>query len=1156
MNNTRTHMPFRLPLWNRKVMVVGLTLTLMLLVFAAGTLRAQTEQATITGRVTDPSGAAVPNAKVTATNVATKVSAVTKTNSVGNYTLPYLPIGNYIVKAEKAGFKVGTVPGVTLTINLTATVNIHLQVGAARQQVTVTGTAPMLQEQEASIGQVQSTTALHQLPLLGQNPYNLLHLAAGVEPGSNKLPIVNGGRTRTTDTLLDGADTRNSTTGNLNYTPPLDAVRQFKFVTSNYSAIYGRAGGGVVTAVSRSGTNRFHGNLYEFVRNNALNANSWTDNTVGIPLSKFRYNLFGGAVGGPVLIPHLYNGEDHTFFFVNLQWTRQVQPANLIATVPTALERNGNFSQTTTSSGQLINIYDPNTTQPDPNNPGSYIRDAFPGNQIPLSRISPFAQKALSYLPVPNRNTLVQNYTLQNNELHNTRNIFYRVDQNFGTRNRLYFRHGITNDNTNYGKWPSVAFPGTGTNGQDEPKILHQQSALLSDTETFTPNLLGEFKFGFNRSFHDNVPRTVEFDPTTLGLPAVLAQTGNPQLFPGISIGDTGINVGGKAPILGAGRGSDNIEGDTNGQLEGSLTWIKGAHTLTTGFQGLVLQLNVNRANWPTGDFSFSRAYTQGPDPAESSSTAGDGIATFLLGVPTSATLSVNRALALTQHAYGLYVQDDWKIARNLTLNLGLRYEYQTPWTERHNQLAVFNPAATEPITGEQGVLQFVGTPGAPAGRYDAIPQKLNLQPRIGLAYRFARNTVFRAGYGWFFLPGNGGIGGGNNALGSGFQTTTPMFLGPPNPAPDTPPVGATILDSFSAGVEYPPSTGVGSGISAPFTSWLTPSLYQWNASIQHSFGRNTRIQAAYVGTRGLHLWHNTPMDAANPKYLSLGNKLNKVVTNPFYGTITSGPLSSPTVKAVQLLLPYPQYTAVGSTRATVGNSWYNAFELTVQHRMAHGLMLEAAYTKSKLMDTVTERFGGKSNIVDPYDINRSRSLSDRDQPEVFTAGLVYELPFGQGRHWLQSGFVSKLFGDWQVSGIPTFASGTPLVIKSPCHTGLPGIGCYAMRNGAPKAVKQSLSDWFDTSIFSKTPKYSMGNGSRTEPTLRTPGMNTWDIGLARTQVIKERYRLQFRAEFFNSFNHPNFSSPNTNVNSKIFGEITSASNGGRNIQLALRLSF
>jgi len=1154
MNHRRTDLPFGLPLWSCTVMAAGVVL--LLLGITGGTLRAQTEQASITGTVTDPSSAAVPNAKVTATNVDTQVSAVTKTNSVGNYTLPYLPIGDYTVKAEKAGFKVGTVADVTLTINLTATVNIRLQVGAARQQVTVTGTPPMLQEQEASIGQVQSTTALHQLPLLGQNPYSLLHLAAGVEPGSNQFPIVNGGRTRTSDVLLDGADTRNSTTGNLNYAPPLDAVQQFKFVTSNYSAIYGRAGGGVVTAVSRSGTNQFHGNLYEFVRNNALNANSWTDNNVGIPLSKFRYNLFGGAVGGPVLIPHLYNGKDHTFFFVNLQWTRQVQPANVIATVPTALERNGDFSKTTTSNGQLITIYDPSTTRPDPNNPGAYIRDPFPGNLIPTNLISPFAQKALTYFPLPNRDTLVQNYTLQNNELHNTRNIFYRIDQNFGTRNRLYFRHGITNDNTNYGQWPNIGFPGTGTNGQGEPKILHEQSALLSDTETFTPNLLGEFKLGFNRALTDTVPRNVGFDPTTLGLPGVLAQTGNPLMFSGIDITDLSNNMGGKAPMLGAGRGSDNIQGDTNGQLEGSLTWIKGSHTITAGFQGLVLQLNVNRPNWPMGDFSFGRNYTQGPDPSQASSTAGDGIATFLLGVPTGGTMSVDRALSLTQHAYGLYVQDDWKIARNLTLNLGLRYEYQTPWTERHNQLAVFNPAVTEPITGQPGVLQFVGTPGAPAGRYDAIPQKLNLQPRIGLAYRFARNTVFRAGYGWFFLPGNGGIGGGNNALGGGFQAATPLFLGPPNPAPDTPPVGATILDSFSAGLEYPPSTGLGSSVSAPFTSWLTPSLYQWNASIQHSFGRSTVVQAAYVGTRGLHLWNNTAANAANPKYLSLGNALNKVVANPYYGIITSGALSAPTVNMTQLLLPYPQYTSVTSTRATVGNSWYNAFELTVQHRMAHGLMLEAAYTKSKLMDTVTERFGGLSSIVNPYDINQSRSLSDRDQPEVFTAGFVYELPFGQGRHWLQSGFVSKLFGDWQVSGIPTFASGTPLTIKSPCHTGLPGIGCYATRTGAPKAINQSLSQWFDTSIFSQTPKYSMGNGSRTEPTLRTPGMNTWDIGLARTQVIKERIRLQFRAEFFNSFNHPNFSAPNTSVNSKIFGEITSAANDGRNIQLALRLSF
>ncbi|HWB98569.1 MAG TPA: TonB-dependent receptor, partial [Bryobacteraceae bacterium] len=945
---------------------------------------AQTEQAAITGTVTDATGAAVPQATVTATNVNTRVSAVAETNTLGYYNIPYLPIGQYTVKVEKAGFQGATVSGIALRINLIATINVELAVGGVQQEVTVRSTSVLLEQQQAALGQNIETTAILQLPNLGLNPYSLVKLTPGVLPNTGVQGIVQGGRAGTTEVLLDGADTRASCCSNLTYTPPLEAVQEFKLVTSNYSAEYGRSGGGALIAVGKMGTNEMHGSLYEFLRNDKINANGWTNNSVGTSRTAFRYNQYGGTAGGPVFIPKVYNGRNRTFFYINVEATRQRSPDNLQATIPTALERAGDFSHTTTSNGTPITIYDPATTMPNPANPGAYIRQPFPGNVIPQGRISPFANKILDYFPLPNRSTIVNNYVQANNRKSDVAKWFYRIDHNIGTKNRLYFRHGLQNNNAGDSPWPNIAFPGTGINAQGDSSRARNQNALLSDTVTFLPTLVGEFKGSFNRSQTTAIPRSQGFDPTTLGLPAVVNQTQNPSRFPEFDITDV-TNSLGEGPSLGPARASYQNYNDNNFQGQAAITWMKGAHSLKAGFEALFLQFNVNRPDWPSGDFQFSRVYTQGPDPNTASATSGYGVATLLLGVPTGATASVNRAPAASQHAWAWYVQDDWKVTRKLTVNLGLRYEYQTPWTERYNQLGIFDPNGTDPLTGRKGVLAFVGTPGAPAGRYDAKPNKLNFAPRVGLAYQFLKNTVVRAGYGLFFFPGSGGIGAGPSDLGNGFQVNTSMYLGPPNPAPNTPPAGATIANVFSTGLLYPPSTGVGGGIGAPFPEWITPMTQNWNLSIQHSFGGDTMVEAAYTGNRGEHIWFNLARDVADPaQYLSMGNALNTLVPNPFYGVITTGSLSAPTVRASQLLLPWPHYTSVGSTRASNGDSFYHAFEARVERRMAHGLMVQAAYTFSKLIDTVPERFIWRStNIANPLNLKQSRSLSDNDRPHV-----------------------------------------------------------------------------------------------------------------------------------------------------------------------------
>lgn len=403
----------------------------LVLLFASVSL-AQVEQAGITGTVTDQSGAVVPGARVVVKNVRTGVEAATVTNAAGQYTVPYLPPGQYEVTAASKGFTNARVTDLRLTVGLTATLNLALQVGAVQNEVTVTATAVQLEQQTASLGAVVGSSQMMQLPLLGRNPYSLALLAPGVLPkgSAGAGPIINGGRSNTSEILMDGAETRNSTTNDINYTPPLESVEEFKVITNSFSSEYGRSGGGVLTAATRSGTNELHGSLYEFLRNDKLNANSWTSNRQGLKKTAFRRNEFGFAVGGPVELPRLYHGRNRTFFFVNWEKTPQRSPDDINATVPTTPERQGDFSQSVDGGGNLIKIYDPLTTRPDPSRAGRYIRDQFAGNQIPTARLDPIALRIMQLYPVPNRASRTLNLALNNARQDDTWRIFMRIDHN------------------------------------------------------------------------------------------------------------------------------------------------------------------------------------------------------------------------------------------------------------------------------------------------------------------------------------------------------------------------------------------------------------------------------------------------------------------------------------------------------------------------------------------------------------------------------------------------------------------------------------------------------------------------------------------------------------------------------------------------------
>lgn len=1115
---------------------------------------AQVEQATITGTVNDQSGGVILGARVVVTNIKTGVSKETLTNEAGSYRVPYLHPGPYTVTVDQPGFSPARVSDINLSVGLIATINVTLKPGAIEEAVTVISSSIQLEQQSASLGNVVRSTQLLELPLLGRNPYALVLLAPGVLPRGNTGvgPIINGGRSNTTEVLLDGAETRNSTTNDIAYTPPLEVVQEFKVITNSMAAEFGRSGGGVIVAATRSGTNEFHGSVYEFLRSDKLNANSWTTNRVGtpdprtgkVPRSPFKRNEYGFTFGGAVHVPGLYDGHDRTFFFINWEQVKQRSPDDVIATVPTALERSGDFSQTFDGRGNLIKVFDPATTRPNPARTGFFIRDQFQGNKIQASRLDPIALRILQFYPLPSRGTRTQNLVLPGSREDDTWKLFFRVDHNVG-KHHLFFTHGRA-DNTRFTPGVNAAFPGEGTNGQNGQIEGHPRTAVLSDTVTFAPSLIGEFRASFSRLHNITAPRSIGFDYAQLGLPSSLKGYGKTLLFPRVDISDV-------VP-LGPDRASYFNDAENSEEAQAHVTWFKGEHSFKAGFDFTFMTFNIFRPERPAGLYSFGRTFTQGPDPLTTGATSGFGVATFLLGAPTGGQITSDPTLAASQKYHAWYFQDDWKLLRNLTLNLGIRWEYQTPWNDRFDQLAFFDPLATEPLTGQKGVLHFVGRDGN--SRYQSDPDQNNFAPRAGLAWQFAKNTVLRVGYGLFYFPGSGGIGAGASDLGSGFLASTGIFLGQLPAAPNTPPAGASLANPFQAPFLIPPTTGVGGGVTTMFRDWITPYNQQWNLNIQRSLSRDLLVEVAYVGSRGQRIWVNRARNSVSTEFLSLGPALNQLVANPFFGKIP-GFGASRNVRRSQLLKPYPHYDGVTRFRDPVGDSIYHGMTVRVDKEMGSGLMFQASYTISKLIDNVQERFGAGTSFVDPLNLSRSRSISEDDRPHLLVINYIYDLPFGRGRKWAGDGWLARVFGGWQVTGITTFAKGRPVVIRGPSNTQLPGVGAYTVRSKSPVLPKeeQSLDRWFDTTAFVSAPAFSLGTDSRTQPNLRGPGISTFDIAVHRNQLIQERVNLQFRVEFQNAFNTPQFANPVGNVIASDFGRVTSGGSP-RQIQFGLRLAY
>lgn len=1127
----------------------------MLLLLSAA-LIAQTATGTFVGVITDQTGAVVPGATITVTNKGTNRVVTVVSNDDGAYVAPLLNPGEYDFAVTKPGFKKALRSAVTLQVDQRAAVDFALTSGDISESVEVTTQAPLLETTSSSLGQVINNERIVGLPLNARGVFNLVALSPGVIPNQDNFFVqqadssinpsafkANGGRSLTNEVLIDGVPNNGGSFGQIALHPTVDAVQEFKVQTNNYSAEFGNSGGAIVNVSIKSGTNNFHGALWEFLRNDALDANNFFANRAGRKKGKFRFNQYGGTIGGPIRLPGKifgpagYDGRDKSFFFFSYEGVRRVTGIDpVFLTVPTEAQRRGDFSNLRDAQGNVIPIFDPLTTRA---SGSSFIRTQFPGNIIPENRISATAKALLALTPLPNTTpsnafTQANNYITQEPNRLKQYQINNRGDHTFSPANTISFRYSKNrSDNAPANLFGNDAAPNFGA------LTFVAHNAMLQDVHTFSPTTLLTLRAGVSR-FATDRKSPGSGDPinmAALGLPADL-----PNLaFPRFDItGYTSIGT----PTGNFIRRAVNIY-----TFQSSLNKITGNHDLKFGGEFRVQHQNTFQPSALSGQFSFTQGFLTGPTVG--ANNTGDGIAALLLGFPASSTLSNDAAVAESRPYLAFYVQDNYKVTRKLTLNLGLRYDLHLPRTDRFDRLLNFDPTATEPTTGRLGAFRFVGRNTDSRQQFDT--DKNNFGPRIGFAYQVNDRTVVRGGGSLGFIsPFNEG----DTIAGLGLSPTF-STRGVNTQATTTIPT-ISISNPFPTGLVAPvaDSQGLASlvGDSATFVDRNYPigEFFNWNLGVQREFRSNLMVEIAYAGSKGNKLAGPAiDLNTLRPEFLALGDDLRTQVANPFFGKIRTGPLSTATVERQLLLRDYPQFVSVARQGIHDYFSNYHSFLLSVQKRMAAGFTISGAYTLSKLIDNAPGNGEAGGSIQNVYNRAGEKAVSGEDIPQRLVVNYLYELPFGPGKKYLSAGPLAVILGGWELSGISTFSKERPLGITATGGSFLPG----TRRPNLPDGERTFLR-WFNTAAFAfpATP-YALGNVSRLLPNTRRPGFQIWDLSLQKNTRLKESINLEFRAEFFNAFNKTNFLAPNTQLGNAAFGQITAARTP-RQIQFALKLIY
>lgn len=1151
-------------------------LALLLVVgIMTGTSTAQQGTGNIIGTVRDSTGASVPNAVIDIENVDRKDVVHLTTNSAGFYNSPPLALGNnYTVTVTHAGFQKLLITGIAVVVGARVEADAALIVGAVNSEVTVASSqAAALDTTSATLGAVIGEKSIQELPLNGRNVIALTTLTPGVRVnttvaqsgfanrGTNLSAIsINGSPTGSNSYILDGQSNLSTTTGEIAVNPNVDSIQEFKVQSGVFSAQYGFTLGGVVNLVSRNGTNQFHGSVYEFLRNDVFNARNYFATTGVVTKPILRYNQFGGAIGGPIL-------HDRAFFFANFETYRFVQAFPQYLSVPTAAYRAGDFSLLRDANGNKIQLYNPFTTTI---TGGVAKRTPYVNNQVTgLDPVS-LAYQNLFY-PLPNVTptnafTNTNNFLFNNRGVSNMYNGLTRIDAHVTSADTVFGRFAYYSNFTNGGTGGGTYYPNTVVANRFD--TYGAKELLIGETHIFSSTLINDIRLSIERQEFPFQAASAGGDyPAKLGLPANVPSFALPTVVNGLPASNQ--TIGFRAYTL--------------PQVTDTVTKIIGRHAMNFGVDWRFnAGANLQR-NSPSGTFNFAATLTSDPSgtaPAAGFANSGNTYATFLTGAVSAASIATNTGETDRAFSASFFAQDDWQATDNLTINLGLRYDFQQQPYEQNNGYSNFNPNVSS--GSFRGVTQYA-TVGGPGRNF--VPESYtDFGPRIGFAYKATADgkTVVRGGFGIYYpLFFNSLYTGQVNGFANTSTTYSPAGSDTrlaafqfKNGFPTTPiqPLGAALgpLGFLGQSVGYQDPT-----------RWKSPMSQQYTLSVERQIPYDIVLQATYVGNHGVHLpsggYNQNQLD---PKYFSLGTtalaKTN--VANPYAGQVP-GSLGSATITRQQSLLPFPYYGSVAVYNPHDGNMIAHYLELSAQRQARTGLTVLFGYTMGKLLTDSTNSplsyINGITGLVgyqNVYDRHAEYSLDPTDVSQRATVSALYNLPFGRGQRFHgANGFVDRLIGGYQMNVIGVFQTGFPLAIT----------GANAFTATRPNYVpgvsvsvpNQSRTQWFNTAAFQNPSDYTFGNVPRTLPHVRSPGTQNFDFSFFKTTEITERFKLQLRVEAFNAFNHPNFGVPNsaftaaanTIVNgngvggglntSGSFGTITSAADG-RSLQVAAKLMF
>ncbi len=1215
------------------------------ILFSPLSLLAQTTTGKILGIVEDSSGAVVPNAAIKVTHVGTNVSSATTTNASGYYEFLALRPGEYQFETEVQGFKKFIQRGITLQVNQQARIDVILQPGEIQQLIEVTGQPPLLETTASSLGQVVSQRQVLDLPLNGRNPFQLMFLSAGVSAldggagsgvgigagsvaqaglfgGTIAASTVNGGRQGTTEVFMDGApntyaDNSPGTLG-IAFSPSVDSIQEFKVITNNMSAEFGNAGAGAVNIVTRSGGNDFHGSVYEFHRNSVFDANNFFANKAGIDLKSFKRNQFGGVLGGAIL-------RDKTFFFVDYEGTRERKLDTTTRTVPVDAWRRGDFSGFLTGNflppdclgrqfdeGQLFN---PFSLQPCPD--GFVARDPFPGNVIPNNLLSSTALAVTPFWPNPNQPGTFNNFVASGSLQNSSDQFSVRIDHILSDRQRLMGRYAHSRQ-----FFSPPDYFGTGADPTFFPRPGAGRLAAIEHSINFSPTTLLTNAVSYNRNRIETQAGAPGFDLTEIGQSSALNDQILFHQFPYF--------VFNSVSSLGVGFAGSSRQVAERFSLRSALTKIQGRHSMKFGSQIDLLRTNEGAPAFPAGSYFPLPLFVNGPGPFDPSRVVGVDFASFMLGL-TFPIISQDVFRAMQSWYTGFYFQDDIKISRKLTLNVGVRYDLAIPATERYDRATWFDFNAPFPVqipadkiqglisgaqaqgvnlteadlgnlTSLRGGLRFAGDD---SNRHWFDTDRNNIQPRFGFAYQVTDNWVLRGGGGLFFGPSPGAANGTSVAFNidgfGGFEggLVSFNFINPlcqpaavdssrryclENPYPG----GLTAQTGSSLGLltDFDPA----GGIVSMERHTPSPVIYNWNFSVERMLPGNILVAGSYVGSRALRFaTGNTAIDQFQQLTPAVKQKFrdqlyNIQVPNPFSGIVQDpdSHLAGPTVPLSQVLLPHPQFEpGIFNTNAPLnGQSSYHAFQLRVQKAFSHGLSFLVSYTNGKLIDNgegglyTIGQHGQEPQDRYRYDLEKAVSSQDVSQRLVFSN--IYELPFGKGKKFgIQNPVINGVLGGWQINSIVVFGRGTPVpwgYFPIGRSFGLPFTAAVRPNEICDPVLEgpfvERLDRWFNTECFEHTAEFALGTAPRIDPKLRFPGVRNMDFSIFKTFDLTERWKIQFRAEFFNLSNTPRFAGSRDDAFgpgltttfpkdlNPAFGRLDIQSNDPRQIQFGLKINF